>query len=73
MGLHALEPQRLVGHMAQGPRRALVAADPGVAVLALVDVLLLQPQAFDGGAVDRPGGHKADHAAAVAADLRTLQ
>ena len=44
MGFPPFEPQYLVGHVAQGPVGPLVASDPGVAVLAEIDVLIGQSQ-----------------------------
>lgn len=73
MGFDALEPQNLIRHIAERPRGALVTADAGIAVLALVNVLLFHAEPFCGVAIDIGSGNEPDDPAAVAADSRFLQ
>ena len=68
VGLPPLEPQHLIGHVAQGTVGPLMAAYPGVAVLAEVDVLTSQPKPVGGSTINLPGRHQADHTSAVTAD-----
>ena len=67
-------PKRFIGQIAKRPCGALMAADAGVAVLALIEFLL-----FDAKppcrcrSVDLRSRDQTDNTAAVAADLRDLQ
>ena len=71
MGLHAFEPQCFVGHITEGTPSSLVAANPGIAILALIDVLLLQIQSFCRIlSINVDSGDESDDAAAITADLR---
>ena len=73
MGLHALEPQNLVGDVSKRTFGSLVTAHAGVAVLALVQPFLGHSQAFGGFSVNAACRDEADHAAAIPADLHVLQ
>ena len=55
VGLPPLEPQHLIGHVAQGTVGPLMAAYPGVAVLAEVDVLTSQPKPVGGSTIKSSG------------------
>ena len=68
VGLPPFEPQHLIGHVAQGTVGPLMAAHPGVAVLAEVDVLIGKAQPVGGGPIDFSGRNQSNHTAAVAAD-----
>lgn len=72
--LFSLHAKSFIGQIAKRPRGTLMAANTGIAVLALIESLLFNAKPLcRGHSVDLCRGNQTDNTAAVAADLRNFQ
>ena len=70
---HLTHLYNAIRHITERPRGSLVAANAGIAVLALVQIFVLHSKSFRGAAVNISSRNEPDDPAAVAADGRFLQ
>ena len=70
---HLTHLYNAIRHITERPRGTLVAADAGIAVLALIQIFVLHSKPFCRAAIDISSRNEPDDPAAVAADGRFLQ